>query len=206
MRKYLMAAACAAALSLSACDMSENYPVSVSDAWAKVSSNGYSAISYGVPAGLQMAQIRTTFESFPGDRTGYWKFTRNGKELGRLNVAVEGDESESTISYSYAVGDIGQEDKKADQMVRQYAQTLLAEAIDAKMENRSPDMDRKKHADVQSSAAMMGTMMKDVNKSMNEAAAQFDQWDREEAASKAHSAVIQAKTNSTKPTTNLSGY
>ena len=206
MRKFLILAACAASLSLSACDTSETYPVSVSDAWAKVSSNGYSATSYGVPAGLLMAEVRASFESFPGDRTGYWKFTRKGKELGRLNIAVEGDETSSTISYSYAAGDLSQDDKKAEQMIRQYSQTLLAEAIDAKMENRSPDMGRKSHADAQSSAAMMGAMMKQVDKSMNEAAAQFDQWDREAEAGKAHSQVIQAKSNSTKPTTDLSGY
>jgi hypothetical protein len=206
MRQFLMMAVCAAALSLSACDTSETYPVSVTDAWAKVSSGGYSAITYGLPAGLHMAEVRASFESFPGDRTGYWKFTRKGKELGRLNVAVEGDETSSTISYSYAGGDISDEDKKSEQMIRQFSQTLLAEAIDARMENRSPDMGRKSHADAQSSAAMMGAMMKQVDKSMSDAAAQFEQADRDAAAGQAHSQVVQAKANSTKPTTDLSGY
>ena len=203
MRKFLMSVACAAALCLSACDASETYPVSVSDAWAKVSSGGYSAISYGVPVGLLGANVNASFESFPGDRTGYWKFTRKGKELGRLNVAVEGDETSSTISYSYAAGDVAEEDKKVEQMIRQYSQSLLAEAIDARMENRSPDMGRKNHADAQTSMAMIGSMMKDASAAMDEAIKKQDEdWAQVEGEAAARS----AKYTSTKPTTNLSGY
>ena len=203
MRKFLMTAACAAGLSLSACDTSETYPVSVSDAWAKVSSNGYAATSFGVPAGLLGADVRASFESFPGDRTGYWKFTRKGKELGRLNVAVEGDETSSTISYSYAGGNISEEDKKFEQMIRQYSNSLLAEAIDAKMENRSPDMGRKNQADAQTMMATVGNMMKGASDAMDEAVKK-----QEEASStiEREAGAMSAKYNSTKPTTDLSGY
>ena len=206
MRKYLMAAACAVALTLSACDTSESYKVSVSDAWVKVSSSGFAATSYGVPAGLLASDVRASFESFPGDRTGYWKFTRKGKELGRLNVAVEGDETSSTVSYSYAKGDITAEDKKAEQMVRQYSPMLIAEAMDAKFDNRTPDPDMKSAADAQSMTAMVGSMMKEVDKSMNEAVKNFDEQDRQRELSTLNSQARNARTNSTKPTTDLSNY
>ncbi len=53
---------------------------------------------------------------------------------------------------------------------------------------------------------MIGQMMKDVDSSMNEAVARFDEQDRQRKRSKASAAVAQARTNATKPTTNLSGY
>lgn len=207
MRKLLIAAALAATLSLSACtESSETYPVGVSEAWSKVAGSGYSAGSFALPAGLVANQVRASFESFPGDRTGYWKFTRKGKELGRINVAVEGDEASSTVSYSYAKGDVAAEDEKAERMVRQYSQTLVAEAIDASIESRARDDNFKRHADAQSMAAMMGDMMKQVDKSMNEAVKDFDRQDREREISNINSQARNAKANSTKPSVNLKGY
>lgn len=206
MRKFLTIAAVTAALALSACtERSESYQVGASEAWAKVSSAGYAAAAFGVPSGLRGADVNASFES-AADRTGYWKFTRKGKELGRLNVAVDGDETSSTVSYSYARGDVGAEDKKAEQMVRQYSQLLVVEAIDSSIEGRARDEEMKRMADAQSSAAMIGTMMKDVDKSMNEAVKRFDEQDRQREASAASAAVAKARANSAKPTTDLSQY
>lgn len=204
MRNVMILAAFAV---LAACGgKSETYQASVSDTWSKVSSSGYSAGSYGLPAGLLGADVKASFESFPGDRTGYWKFMRKGKELGRINVAVEGDEASSTVSYSYAKGDVAAEDEKAERMVRQYSQTLVAEAIDASIESRARDDNFKRHADAQSMAAMMGDMMKQVDKSMNEAVKDFDRQDREREISNINSQARNAKANSTKPSVNLKGY
>lgn len=206
MRKFLMTAAVAVALSLSACtERSESYEIGASEAWSKLTSAGYAASAFGVPTGLLGADVRASFES-AADRTGYWKFTRNGRELGRINVAVEGDETSSTVSYSYAGGDVAAEDKKAEQMVRQYSQLLVVEAIDATIEGRARDEQMKHYADAQSSTAMIGQMMKDVDKSMNEAVARFDEQDRQREARNASAQVAKARANSAKPTTDLSQY
>ncbi len=195
------------ALALAGCGgAKESYEVPVSDAWSKVSGAAYAAAGFGVPTGLLGADVRASFESFPGERTGYWKFTRQGKELGRLNVAVEGDDSSSSVSYSYATGDVAAADEQAERLVRQYAQPLIVEAIDSTIEGRARDEAMRRHADAQSSTAMIGQMMKDVDSSMNEAVARFDEQDRQRKRSKANATVAQARTNATKPTTNLSGY
>lgn len=206
MRKFLMTAAAAVALTLSACtERSESYAIGASEAWSKLSSAGYAASAFGVPNGLRAADVNASFES-AADRTGYWKFTRNGRELGRINVAVEGDETSSTVSYSYAKGDVTDEDKKAEQMVRQYSQLLVVEAIDASIEGRARDEQMKHYADAQSSTAMIGQMMKDVDKSMNEAVKRFDEQDRQREVSRINSQARATRTNSTRPTTDLSQY
>ena len=204
MRKFLMAAVFAVALSVSACtDTSDTYKVSATDAWSKVMSNGYAASAFAVPTGLLANDVRASFESFPGDRTAYWKFTRKGKELGRINIAVEGDDASSTISYSYAKGDVADEDKKAEQMVRQYSPMLITEAMDAKFDNRQPDPNMKRVADAQSMSAMVGKMMKEANAEMDKAIADMKSG---EIRSDGEAAAQSAKYNSTKPTTDLSSY
>ena len=203
MRKFLMTAACAAALTLSACDTKESYQVPVRDAWAKVSSNGYAAGAFGTPSGLLAQDVRASFESFPGDRTGYWKFTRKGKELGRVNFAVEGDDASSTVSYSYAQGEIAEEDKKVEQEIRKYSQRLLVEAIDSQIENRERNQKMKDMADAQTAMALMGDMMKEANASMDKAIAEM------KAGEKQGFGELNARTakyTSTTPTTNLTGY
>ena len=184
----------------------ESYEVPVSDAWSKVSGAAYAAAGFGVPSGLLGADVRASFESFPGERTGYWKFTRAGKELGRLNVAVEGDDSSSSVSYSYAGGDVAAADQQAEKLVRQYAQPLIVEAIDSTIEGRARDEQMKRHADAQSTTAMMGQLFADVDKSMQGAVKRFDEQERDRKRRNANAAVNKARTNATRPTTNLSGY
>lgn len=193
-----------AALALVGCGgTSETYQVPVSDSWSKVSSSAYAAAGFGVPVGLLGADVRASFESFPGERTGYWKFTRAGKELARLNVAVEGDAESSSVSYSYAKGDVAAADEQAEKLVRQYAQPLIVEAIDSTIEGRPRDEQLRRHADAQTTTAMMGQLFNDVDKSMNEAVARFDEQERERKRSKANAAVRNASANATKPTINL---
>ena len=195
------------ALALAGCGgTKESYEVPVSDAWSKVSGAAYAAAGFGVPTGLLGADVRASFESFPGERTGYWKFTRKGKELGRLNVAVEGDTSSSTVSYTYASGDVASDDQKAENLVRQYSQPLIVEAIDSTIEGRARDEQLKRHADVQSTTVMMGQLFKEVDKSMDAAVARFDEQERDRKRRNANAAVNRARTNSTKPMTDLGGY
>ena len=195
------------ALALAGCGgTKESYEVPVSDAWSKVSGAAYAAAGFGVPTGLLGADVRASFESFPGERTGYWKFTRKGKELGRLNVAVEGDTSSSTVSYTYASGDVASDDQKAENLVRQYSQPLIVEAIDSTIEGRARDEQLKRHADVQSTTVMMGQLFKEVDKSMDAAVARFDEQERDRKRRNANAAVNRARTNSTKPMTDLGRY
>ena len=200
MRKYMTAAACAAALSLSACtESSETYAVPVTDAWSKLASAGMGAESFAVPSGLLGADVRARFETIPTDSTGYWKFTRNGKELGRVNVAVEGDQESSTISYSYTAGEISEEDEKAERMIRQYSQPLIVEAVDARFEDRERDSLMKSQADAHTAMAMSGQMMKDVHASMEEHIKKSKE--REAASANAGS-----RYDATRPATDLSKF
>lgn len=209
MRKFLMATATAVALSLSACgETSETYQVGVNDAWSKVASAGYAASSFGVPSALLGFDVRASFESTPADRTAYWVFTRKGNELGRLNVAVEGDQASSTLTYSYAAGNVSGEDEKIEQVIRQVAQPLFVEAVDATIENRSPDEKMKKSADAQSTKQLIGQAVNEtysaINKARLEAEEKWAAQDAEMAAQAAEDAAFSAQQNSGKPTTDLS--
>ena len=134
MRKINLLAA-VAALALSACtESSEDYQIGVTDAWSKLSSAGYAIGTWATPQGLTGVDVRPTFQSFPGERTAYWKFTRKGTELGRINVVVEGDAASSTVSMSYAKGDTSGDNAKLEPLIRQFAQPLFVDAVDAAVE------------------------------------------------------------------------
>lgn len=64
----------------------------------------------------------------------------------------------------------------------------------------------KRHADAQSTTAMMGQLFADVDKSMQGAVKRFDEQERDRKRRNANAAVNKARTNATRPTTNLSGY
>lgn len=211
MRKHLLMAATAFTLSLSACaESGETYPVSVDEAWSKVSSSGYAASAYGLPLGLVGVNVQASFESSPGDRTAYWKFTRNGKDLGRVNVAVEGDQTSSKVSYSYVDGDVSGDNQKIGQTIRQIAQPLLVEAVDAAIENRSPEQRMKSVADAESTKQLIGHAMKEtysaIGKAQKESEKLWEQRDAEIAADQADAAAHHAQSNTAKPTTDLSSY
>ncbi|MCY7279328.1 MAG: hypothetical protein LH610_00250 [Sphingomonas bacterium] len=204
MRNYVMAAVCSLALALSACsDTSESYTIGSSDAYSKLAGSGYSGGIYPLPNGLSAMKINLAFEATPTDQTAYWKFTRNGKELGRINAVVEGDATSSTISYSYAKGEGAGEDEKLERLVRTYMPKLISETIDAKIEDRAFDARIRNNADAMISVATIGNMMKDVGTSMDKYARESDERATE---SKARAAVNNARYNGAKPTTDLSKY
>ena len=203
MRKLTILAA-SAALALSACtESSETYQVGASQAWSKLSSAGYAISTYGMPMGLKSVDVKPTFESFPGERTAYWKFVRNGTELGRINVVVDGDDTSSTVSMSYAKGNVSGEDAKLEPLLRQFARHLFVEAVDAEIEGRPRDEDMKSMADIQSMTQTSGQMMNETLGSMSkrraEAREQMRQVQGEVAAQT-------AQHTSTRPTTNLRSY
>lgn len=207
MRHSLTALLLATVVPLAGCSggTAESYPAPVSDTWSKVTGAAYSAAAFAVPVGLAGSEVRSVFESFPGERAGYWKFVRHGRELGRLNVIVDGDTAESSVAYSYERGDLSSQDEAVEKMVRQYAQPLIVEAIDAALENRARDEEMRRYADSQTATAMVGQMFDEVDTSLNAAVARFDEQERSRKRSKANKAVREAKTNATKPMVSLGG-
>ena len=203
MRKLTILAA-AAALALSACtESSESYEIGASDAWSKLSSAGYAIGSYGTPAGLLYVDVKPTFESFPGERTAYWKFMRKGTELGRINLVVEGDETSSTVSMSYAKGDTSGENAKLEPLIRQFAQPLFVDAVDAAIEGRPREEDMKAMADMQSATQTSGQMMNETFGQMGKQRAEAKEALRR---AKGDAAALTAQYSSTRPTTNLKSY
>ena len=203
MRRLTILAA-AAALALSACtESSETYPIGASEAWSKLSGASYAIGTYGMPMGLKSVDVRATFESFPGERTAYWKFMRNGTELGRINLVVEGDDTSSTVSTSYAKGDVSGEDAKLEPLLRQYARHLFVEAVDAEIEGRAREEGMKSMADMQSMTQTSGQMMNETFGSMSKRRAEAKEQMRQVQG---EVAVQTAQHTSTRPTTSLRSY
>ena len=211
MRKLLLITATALIFSLSACtEAGEAYQVGVDEVWSKVASSGYAVSAFGLPSGLLGANVQASFESSPGDRTAFWKFTRNSKELGRLNVAVEGDQASSKVSYSYAEGDVSGDDQKIGQAIRQISQPLFVEAVDATIENRQPQQNMKSLADAESTKQLIGQAVTETYSAIGKAKKESDElWkqrDAEMAMDQANDAAHRAQSNIAKPTTDLSKY
>lgn len=203
MRKMIMLAA-AAAMALAGCtESSEDYQIGASEAWSKLSSSGYAIGSYATPAGLNSVDVKPTFESFPGERTAYWKFMRKGSELGRINLVVEGDATSSTVSMSYAKGDASGENAKLEPLIRQFAQPLFVDAVDAAIEGRPREESMKSMADMQSMTQTSGQMMNETWAKMGERKAETREMLRQVEG---QVAVQTAQHSSTRPTTNLRSY
>lgn len=204
MMRRLTTLAAVAAIALSACtESSEDYKIGASQAWSKLSSAGYSIGTYGTPSGLLFVNVKPMFESFPGERTAYWKFMREGVELGRINVVVEGDEATSTVSMSYAKGDTSGENGKLEPLIRQFAQPLFVDAVDAAIEDRAREEDMKAMADMQSATQTSGLMMNETFGQMGKRRVET-----KEALRRAQgdAAARTAQYSSTRPTTNLKSY
>ena len=155
------------------------------------------------PQGLIGVDVRPTFESFPGERTAYWKFMRKGAELGRINVVVEGDATSSTVSMSYAKGDTSGENGKLEPLIRQFAQPLFVDAVDAAVEGRPREEDMKAMADMQSATQTSGLMMNNMWGQIHDGKAKAKERLRQ---AEGEVAVATAQHASTRPTTSLSSY
>lgn len=211
MRLFPAMAATILTFALVACaESGETYQVGVDEAWSKVAGVGYSASNFGLPAGLRSADVEASFEPSPGDRTGYWKFTRKGKELGRLNIAVEGDQTSSKVRYSYVAGDLSANDKPIDQTIRQISQPLFVEAVDATIENRAPEQSMKKVADAESAKQLANRLVEEtysaIGKATKESDKFWEQRDAEMAADNVDAAFHSERARVAKPTTDLSDY
>lgn len=210
MRRTMIPVLTALALSLAACGgTKESYPISVSDAFSKLSSAGYAAGGYALPGVLSGMDVSVSFQSFP-DRTANWKFTHKGKELARINASVEGDAEASTITYDYVEGEGAAEAPKLAAAVEAYSRKLLLEGMDAQFEGRPMDLAMKENANAQMTQAMIGDMMQSAAKAMEVTPEQRATWDRqdrehEERVARAHDdRVREYSSSATQPSVQLS--
>lgn len=165
--RFTMLAAAMAVLA--GCGSSESYDVGASQVYSKVLSAAMSDSIATLPVGLSANNVSVRFQSIPTDRTAYWLYTKGGKEIGRVNVAVEGDEGSSTVSYNYAEGEGAGEFDKIARQVKQHMPMLVAEAVDANIEARPVDGELKKNADKLTMMALMGDMINGASSAMDEA-------------------------------------
>lgn len=165
--RFTMLAAAMAVLA--GCGSSESYDVGASQVYSKVLSAAMSDSIATLPVGLSANNVSVRFQSIPTDRTAYWLYTKGGKEIGRVNVAVEGDEGSSTVSYNYAEGEGAGEFDKIARQVKQHMPMLVAEAVDANIEARPVDGELNKNADKLTMMALMGDMINGASSAMDEA-------------------------------------
>ena len=180
MRLAFLPAVTALALALAGCGgTKETYPIPVSEAFSKLSSAGYAAGGFALPGVLSAMDVNVSFQAFP-DRTANWKFTHKGKELGRVEAAVEGDLESSTVSYHFMPGEAASEFPKLASAVDSYSRKLLLEGMDAQLDGRPMDEAMKADANAQLARAMIGDMMKGAAKAMEISDEQRATWDRQD--------------------------
>ncbi|HET9354691.1 MAG TPA: hypothetical protein VFO42_00850 [Sphingomicrobium sp.] len=210
MRMMRYPALAALALALAGCGgTKETYAVPVGDTFAKLSSAGYAAGGYALPGVLSGMDVKVAFQSF-SDRTANWKFTHKGKELARIEAAVEGDSESSTVSYQYVEGEAAGEFPKLASAVDAFSRKLLLEGMDAQLEGRPMDEAKKADANAQMARAMIGDMMQGAAKAMEVSDEQRATWDRqdrehEERVARAHDERVREYSNrATQPSMQLS--
>ena len=200
LKMMTLASACALALTLSACtERSQSYKVSSADAYSTLAGAGYADGIYPLPSGLIAMNVAMSFEAIPTDQTAYWKFTRDGQEIARVNAVVEGDGASSKISYSYAPGAGAGANEKLERLIKQYMPPLIDEAVDAKIERRPIDRAMKSQADALTLASNASSMMRSASAAMDKAVT-------DQEAGHAGSEAASAKYDSTKPSTDLSKF
>lgn len=196
MRKFGLIAAFA--LMLGGCG-GETYPLAASDAYASLT-------SIGVPAGAEplsvMHEVSVDFEALPDDNSVRWTFSHEGDNLGAIVAHVDpsGDKA-STITTDYVEGS-SPDDKwrngKMRGLIQGGSRQLIEEAIRSHFENRPFDHELRRSIDVAALQANLGTEFSDISKSMDKAAANFEEADREDEARRATN-----PNNATKPSIDL---
>ncbi len=180
MRLALLPALTVAVLALAGCGgTKETYPMPVGDAFSRLSSAGYAASGYALPGALSAMDVKVSFQSFP-DRTANWKFTHKGKELARIEAAVDGDAESGTVTYHYVDGEGASEFPKLASAVDAYSRKLLLEGMDAQFEGRPMDQALKQEANAQMARAMIGEMMQGAAKAMEVSDEQRATWDQQD--------------------------
>ena len=199
MRKMILGIA---ALLLSACG-GTTYQVPAGEAFSSLSSIGTTPGMSPLPGGLE--PVNASFESVEGDNAVKWHFTHDGEDIGQIvaQVAPNGATA-STVTVWYIEGSAPDDhwrNTEARRLIKGQIQRLVVEAVDSTLTSRPFDAELKKDVVMQVSMSSIGSMMNDVSKSMDEAAAEFDR--RDEEARVAHQAAEARSVG--KPTTDLGG-
>ena len=163
---------CAAAMCLTACG-GEKYPVPAAQAFDTLSSVGTPTGVSPLPAGL--TGVSVSFDSLPSDSQARWRFSRDGSDIGAIVAKVEasGDKA-STVTLSYVDGtalDGEGNNHQVRGMIQNAMKPLIAEAIDARFENRPFDMALYRQISATTAATNIGGMMKEASDSMDKAIA-----------------------------------
>lgn len=199
MRKMMLGLA---ALLLTSCG-GETYPIAPTAAFEALSGIGTPSGLDPLPGGL--SPVSVNFEAVAADNAVQWLFSHDGDDIGRIvaQVTPEGDEA-STVSVYYLEGKAPDENWRngsARNLIENYIQRLVVEAVDSTLESRPMDEAIKMDVLMKVSTASMSSMMKDVSASMDEHIA------NEKAAEKEMEA--RAATNpyaATRPSTDLSKF
>ena len=196
MRKFGLIAAFA--LMLGGCG-GETYPLAPSDAYASLT-------AIGVPADAEplsvMHDVSVDFEALPDDSSVRWTFSHDGDNLGAIVAHVDpsGDKA-SSITTDYVEGS-SPDDKwrngKMRDLIQGGSRQLIEEAIRSHFENRPFDHELRKSIDLAALQANLGTEFNDISKSMDKAAANFAEADRE-----TESRAATNPENATKPSVDL---
>jgi hypothetical protein len=191
-----------AALLLSGCG-GETYPIAAGPAYQTLSEVGTPAALEELPGGLEPVSVN--FEALPGDNSVQWLFTHDGEDLARIVASVTPDgDAASVVSLRYMDGTAPDENWRNGQArgwIRNGVFRLVEEAIDARMENRSFDQAVSKEVRHEITLASVGSMMKDVDSSLDAHIAKQEQSKKEAEAMREANSYTR-----TRPTTDLSKY
>ena len=162
----------ATALLLAGCGGGEEYPVPASEAFSTLSGMSYTPVLSSMPPGLQ--NVSVSFETLPAENAVRWSYSHDGEDLAQIVATVDpsGDAaSEVTIDYIEGSAPDGNwSNGKARRQIKSGVKRLVAEAVDAKMENREFDMALRDQVNTEVYVAMMGTMMTDASAAMDKVA------------------------------------
>lgn len=192
-----------AALLVAGCGGDEVYPVAADQAFMSLSSIGTPSGMNPLPGGLSAVSVNV--EALPGEKSMEWRFSHGGDDIGRIVAKVTPDgEASSKVAITYVNGS-APDDKwrnaQAKRLIETHIQRLVVEAVDSTLENRSFNEDLRRQVTLEVTKASVGSLLKDINSSVDQAVAADKERQREE-----DNALPSIETDPTKPTTDLSKF
>ena len=202
MRKTVIAIV---ALLLSACG-AKTYPVAAAEAYEGISSLGSDTLE-PLPGGL--APVDVSFESSPADNAVQWKFSHESDDIATIVAKIDpkGDNA-SDVTVYYAEGTAPSSNwrnSEARALIKGQIIRLVNDAVEARIMKRPIDKELKKDVIAQVTLSSIGSVMKDVSSSMDEAVKRFDANDKERKLNRVNSAAREAQASVGKPMTDVGG-
>ncbi|GAA3999083.1 hypothetical protein GCM10022211_06220 [Sphingomonas humi] len=185
---------------LSACG-GEKYEVPVTTAYQTLTSVGTPTALAPITGAMGVV---SNFQATPDDSRVEWKFTKEGKDVGRIIAkATASGDAASKIQLWYEEGSAADEGaiSKARPLVRDKLKRVLWEAVDSRMDNRPADAALVQQIQIEVTASYAGEMMKQANSGFDAAIAEHRK-DQMDTAYRQQSSTAAA----TQPSMNLSGY